>query len=150
MKIIKYIIATAFGVGYVPLAPGTAGSILCLLIVYFWSPLPLFGYILLLLVLFFLGVYSGSQLEKDLGHDPSIVVIDEVVGMGIGLLLLPQNYIWFFIAFLLFRLFDISKPPPINLSQKLPGGWGIMMDDVIAGLYTLVLVQMIRYFAGAF
>jgi phosphatidylglycerophosphatase A len=143
-------IATAFGVGYVPLAPGTAGSILCLMIVYFWSPLPLLGYILVLVLLFFLGVYSGNQLEKDLGHDPSIVVIDEVVGMGISLLLLPQNYMWFFIAFLLFRIFDISKPPPINFSQKLHGGWGIMMDDVIAGLYTLVLVQIIRYFVGAF
>jgi len=86
--------------------------------------------------------------EKDLGHDPSIVVIDEVLGMGISLLFLPRNFWLFFIAFLLFRVFDILKPPPINLSQKLPAGWGIMIDDVIAGFYALIGVHIIRYFAG--
>lgn len=147
-KFVNYIIATAFGAGYAPLAPGTAGSILCLLIVYFLTPIPLWIYITALFVLFFLGVYSGTRVEKDLGHDPSIVVIDEVVGMGISLLLLPRNFWLFFIAFLLFRIFDIFKPPPINLSQNLPDGWGIMLDDVIAGLYAFLVVQIIRYFAG--
>jgi phosphatidylglycerophosphatase A len=148
VKIINYLIATAFGAGYAPLAPGTAGSILCLLIVYFFSPVPFLAYLLVLVLLFFLGVYSSSRVEKDLGHDPSIVVVDEVVGMGISLLFLPPNFWLFFMAFLLFRVFDILKPPPINLSQKLPGGWGVMMDDLIAGLYALAVVHIIRYFAG--
>lgn len=148
MKIVNYIIATALGAGYAPLAPGTAGSILCLLIVYFCSPVPLLVYILVLVLLFFLGVYSSTRVEKDLGHDPSIVVIDEVLGMGISLLLLPRNFWLFFIAFLLFRVFDIFKPPPINFSQKLAAGWGIMVDDIIAGLYAFIGVHIIRYFAG--
>ena len=148
MKIFYYILATGLGTGFSPLAPGTAGSLLSLLLIYFFSPIPPYILVLFIIVLFFLGVFASTQVEKDRGHDPSIVVIDEIVGMSIGLLFLPPNLTLFFIAFVLFRIFDIFKPPPINISQKLPAGWGVMMDDVIAGLYTLFLVQLIRVCAG--
>jgi len=76
------------------------------------------------------------------------VVIDEIVGMGIGLLYLPRNLLLFVMAFFLFRLFDIFKPPPVNASQILPAGWGVMMDDVIAGIYTLIITQLLRLTLG--
>ena len=148
MKIFHYIVATGGGVGFFPLAPGTAGSIISLLLVYVFSPISPYILLLFILLFFFLGVYSSSQVEKDRGHDPSIVVIDEIVGMGIGLLFLPRNLLLFVLAFILFRVFDIFKPPPINVSQKLPLGWGVMMDDVIAGIYTLIITQFLRFPLG--
>ena len=87
------------------------------------------------------------MVERDLGkHDPGMVVVDEMVGMWLGLWLVPHHLWLFLIALGLFRLFDIWKPFPINSIQKLPEGWGIMMDDVGAGIYTLLLVHLIRIF----
>ncbi len=74
-------------------------------------------------------------------HDPSEVVIDEAVGMGISLFMLPHSFGLYLLAFILFRIFDIFKPSFIYQSQDLPGGWGIMVDDVLAGLFTLALVN---------
>jgi phosphatidylglycerophosphatase A len=144
VRYICFLFATGFGVGYSPLAPGTAGSLLTLLIFYFLYPLPLWVIILTLLFLFFLGIYSAGIVEKEKGKDPSIVVIDEMVGMGISLISIPPDRILFPVAFLLFRFFDIMKPPPINSSQKLPGAWGIMMDDVVAGAYTLIITHLVK------
>ena len=95
------------------------------------------------LALLFLGVWSGSEIEREKGKDPQIVVIDEVVGQWIALLLVPQTMIWFAVSFLLFRFFDILKPWPINQLQSLPGGWGIMIDDVLAGIYANIIIQLI-------
>jgi phosphatidylglycerophosphatase A len=148
VRIAYYIFATGLGTGYLPLAPGTAGSLLSLFFIYWFIPIPLWIYLLILCVLFFGGVYSSTAVEREHGHDPSIVVIDEIVGMAISLLLIPRSIGLFIIAFLLFRIFDILKPPPIYVSQKLPAGWGIMIDDVIAGFYTLVIIHIIRFFAG--
>lgn len=144
MRYICFLLATGVGVGYSPLAPGTAGSLLALVILYFLYPLPLWMVLLILLFLFFLGIYSAGMVEKEKGKDPSIVVIDEMVGMGIGLISIPPDRILFLVAFILFRFFDIMKPPPINSSQKLPGAWGIMMDDVIAGTYALILTHLVK------
>jgi phosphatidylglycerophosphatase A len=99
----------------------------------------------ILFVLFWMGVYSGTKVEREVGNDPSIVVMDEVVGMGISLLFLPRDWRLFLIAFILFRLFDIVKPPPINRSQQIHGGMGIMIDDVLAGIYALAVVQIVRF-----
>ena len=143
----NYVVATTFGAGFSPIAPGTAGSLIAVLLVYFLSPFPVWIFILVLIILFFAGVYTGTQIEKEKGHDPSLVVIDEFVGMGISLLFLDKDWRFYLIAFILFRFFDIVKPPPINLSQKLAGGYGIMIDDVLAGLYALILTHLIVYFA---
>lgn len=151
MKILYYSIATGFGVGYSPLAPGTAGSILAVLIAYF-----LFEgnsvYLLAAAIIFFIiGVATGSFVEREQeSKDPSIVVVDEMVGMWISLLFVPCKWWSFLIAFALFRLFDVLKPFPANRCQKLKGGWGIMMDDVIAGAYALIgthlLPGILNYF----
>jgi phosphatidylglycerophosphatase A len=142
---LNYVVATTFGAGFSPVAPGTAGSLLAVLLVYFLSPFPVWIFILVLIILFFAGVYTGTQIEKEKGHDPSLVVIDEFVGMGISLLFLDKDWRFYLIAFILFRFFDIVKPPPINLSQKLAGGCGIMIDDVLAGLYALILTHLVVY-----
>jgi phosphatidylglycerophosphatase A len=143
LRLFTTIVATGFGTGYVPLAPGTAGSLLGALIIYFFIPTSSALLPFLILLFFVVGVYSGTAMEKIHGHDPSLVVIDEIVGMGISLLYVPRIWWLFLIAFVLFRLFDIVKPPPVNAIQKLPGGWGIMLDDVLAGIYALVIVQAV-------
>jgi phosphatidylglycerophosphatase A len=146
MKVFNYLIATGLGLGYSPLAPGTAGSLLGLLLMYLMFPLSVWLIVLTISILFILGVYTGTVLEKDHGPDPSLVVIDEIVGMMISLILVPRIWWIYGSAFLLFRIFDIIKPPPINASQKLKGGWGIMIDDVLAGLYTLIIIHLILNF----
>jgi len=134
------LVATFFYVGKLPVAPGTFGSLVALII---WLFLPITASVQLsmLILLFILGIYSSHKVAIYLQvHDPSEVVIDEVVGMGISLFMLPHNIVLYVIAFLLFRLFDILKPSFIYQVQDLPGGWGIMLDDVIAGIFTLGIV----------
>ena len=142
MRIVHYIIGTALGSGYFPVAPGTAGSLLALFLFWF-LPVSSVIWIILILLFFILGVCSGSVIEKEQGHDPQIVVIDEVVGQWMSLLFIPHTLPWFMGAFLLFRLFDIWKPWPVDKLQNLPGGWGIMMDDVMAGIYTALLIHLL-------
>lgn len=142
MRIFHYIIGSALGSGFCPIAPGTAGSLLALLIFWF-LPASSALWIALILLFFMLGVWSGSEIEKEQGHDPQIVVIDEVVGQWIALLFIPHQPGWYMAAFLLFRLFDIRKPWPIFQLQKLPGGWGIMIDDVLAGIYAGILIHFL-------
>ena len=138
--IIWRFVATFFYLGKLPFAPGSWGSLGALLL---WLILPVtFSvHLSVIIILFVLGVYSSSRMAKYLDdHDPSEVVIDEVVGMGISLFMLPHSFTLYLLAFCLFRLFDILKPSFIYHIQKLPAGWGIMLDDVLAGLFTLALV----------
>jgi len=145
VRVLNYIIATGLGTGFSPIAPGTAGSLLTVILVYLFSPFPVLLFIGILLVLFFLGVYSGGKLEAELGEDPSRVVIDEIVGMGISLLFVPVSWQFFLLAFVLFRVFDIVKPEPVRSAEKMSGGWGIMLDDVVAGVYALLAVHLLRW-----
>ena len=134
-------VATFFYLGKLPFAPGSCGSLGALLL---WSFLPLTFSVHLsfLIILFVLGVYSSNKIAKYLDdHDPSEVVIDEVVGMGISLFMLPHSLGFYLLAFILFRIFDIVKPWFIYRIQNLSGGWGIMLDDVLAGLFTFALVN---------
>ena len=134
-------VATFFYLGKLPFAPGSWGSLGALLL---WLLLPLtFSvHISVITILFVLGVYSSNKIAENLDdHDPPEVVIDEVVGMGISLFMLPQSFELYFLAFILFRIFDIFKPLFIYRIQNLSGGWGIMLDDVLAGLFTLTLVK---------
>lgn len=138
-------IATAGGVGYFPIAPGTAGSAVGVVVVVSltrvgldrrWSSIVL---ALIAAVLFAVGVWAAGEAEKFFGRtDPGQVVIDEVVGQMITFLLLPHaTWKWLLAGFLLFRAFDIVKPFPARQAERFPRGWGIMMDDVVAGLYGL-------------
>ena len=134
-------VATFFYLGKLPFAPGSCGSLGALLL-WFFLPLTFSVHLSLLIILFVLGVYSSNKMAKYLNnHDPSEVVIDEVVGMGISLFMLPHSFGLYLLAFILFRIFDIFKPLFIYRVQNLSGGWGIMLDDVLAGLFTLILVK---------
>lgn len=89
------------------------------------------------------GVAASGKTEKDLKvKDPSCVVIDEVLGMGVSLLWVPREWPYIVMAVILFRIFDIWKPYPIQRLEKLPGGWGIMLDDLLGGIYANVWVQI--------
>ena len=145
MKVLSRLIATTLYSGYSPIAPGTAGSaaaLLCFLLLPGLREIPL---LVLIVTLFFIGVWAASEVEKTDGHDASIINIDEVVGMWLSLIFLPQgmSWIWYVGAFFIFRAFDIVKPFPVGRSQNLPGGWGVMMDDVLAGLYTNLSLRLI-------
>ncbi|MBN1783322.1 phosphatidylglycerophosphatase A [bacterium] len=146
MKFINRLIATGFYSGYSPIAPGTAGSAVALLIFWFVPFLRAWNLLAACLVFLFLGVRSATEVEKMAGKkDPGIIVIDEIVGMWLSLLFLPaaMHAVWWIAAFFLFRLFDIVKPFPADSSQKLQGGWGVMIDDVIAGVYANLSLRVL-------
>jgi phosphatidylglycerophosphatase A len=134
---------TGFFSGFFPFASGTFGSLIAALI--FFIPIFSFWYFLLpLIVVFFIvGVYTSEKIEQIVGQDPSIVVIDEFIGMWISLLFLPITFITVFLAFVFFRIFDIFKPFPANYYNDRSGGLAIMMDDVFAGIYANLLVQIL-------
>jgi len=143
-------VATGFGAGYLPKAPGTWGSLLALPLHFFLRQLAPNHYALALAAIFFLAVITAGQAEKILDRkDPGVVVIDEVIGMLITLIAAPDNPLIWLLGFLLFRLFDIFKPYPIRLiDQRLNGGLGIVLDDVLAGIYSLIILQIFCYTIG--
>jgi phosphatidylglycerophosphatase A len=144
MRVIYYTLGTGFGLGYSPIAPGTAGSILATLVAFFVIKGNAPYLIIATIVVFTVGVIASSYIEKEQEiKDPSLVVIDEIVGMWISVLIIPHVWWSFLIAFALFRFFDVVKPFPANNLQKLRGGLGIMIDDVIAGVYALASTHLI-------
>lgn len=144
MRVIYYTLGTGFGLGYSPIAPGTAGSILATLVAFFVIKGNAPYLIIAIIVIFTIGVIASSFIEKEREiKDPSLVVIDEIVGMWISVLFIPHVWWSFLIAFALFRFFDVVKPFPANNLQKLHGGLGIMIDDVIAGVYALISTHLI-------
>jgi phosphatidylglycerophosphatase A len=138
-------IATAGGVGRAPLAPGTVASALTVLVL--WLLAPSSGVLLALLVaVTALGTWASGQAERSLGgKDPGAIVIDEVAGMTLSVLAVPLTPAVALVGFLLFRIFDVTKPFPAGVSQRLAGGIGVMVDDLIAGLYTLGLLLAARW-----
>ena len=140
-------IATGFGAGYLPKAPGTWGSLLALPLHFFLRQLAPSHYALALAAIFFIAVISAGQAEKILNRkDPGVVVIDEVIGMLITLIAAPNSPLIWLLGFGLFRLFDIFKPYPIRLiDQRVNGGMGIVLDDVLAGIYSLIVLQIFCY-----
>ncbi|MFB3920319.1 MAG: phosphatidylglycerophosphatase A [Terriglobia bacterium] len=146
-------IATLGGIGYCPVAPGTAGSLAGVVLVVAIGRTPLaqpwrsaflavaaFG-------VFVLGVWAAGGAERHFGRvDPGQVVIDEVVGQLLTFLLWPSaSWKWLIAGFVLFRIFDIIKPFPARRAERLPGGWGIMTDDVVAGAYGLAVVSALSH-----
>ena len=130
-----------FGAGYSPVAPGTVGSLVAAVAIWL-LPFTTVRLAVTLLVVTLIGIWAGSRVERALGRkDPSVIVIDEVAGMLLSVIGLPRSIPVLVTAFLLFRLFDIWKPFPARESQALTGGMGVMVDDLIAGLYTLILVM---------
>jgi len=137
-------VATVGGVGYSPVAPGTAGSLVAVAILWL-VPFSRPGLIAYFIVVTLIGVWAAHRAEMLLGgKDPGAIVIDEVAGMALSVLALPLTPAVLAVAFVLFRVFDVVKPPPARGSQSLPGGVGVMVDDLIAGLYTLAVVGVLR------
>ena len=140
-RVFALAIATALGVGYAPLAPGSFGSAVGLLI---WFALPSSPLVqaAVIVALFVMGCWSGSVAERHFGKtDPGHVVIDEVAGMLTTLFLVPVGWVGAIGAFFLFRISDIIKPYPANRLEALPGGIGIMADDIMAGIYANVTLR---------
>lgn len=140
MKPLSYLISTFFYLGKLPKAPGTWGSLGALLV---WSFIPeslFFRFILLSLTLIIGFIACENTLKESDDPDPSFIVIDEVVGLWITLLFVPKTIFLFTLGFLLFRLFDILKPSFIYSVQFLKGSWGILLDDILAGVLSLLVL----------
>jgi phosphatidylglycerophosphatase A len=147
-----FAVATFFGTGYLTPGAGTWASIAAALLwiaTAWWFHLSNTALLLVLaagigLALVF-GIPAATIAERESGgHDPGFVVIDEVAGQWIALLFCPADWAHGLIALILFRLFDITKPFPARRLERLPGGWGIVFDDVAAGLYALVIASLVR------
>jgi len=139
------LLATGFNIGYLPVAPGTWGSLLALPLHYFLSRLQPVAYGCSLLIVILLAVASAGAAEKILDRkDPGVVVIDEVAGMLVSMIGAPPTILGYGAGFLLFRFFDIVKPFPVRWADRhLNGGIGIVMDDLLAGLYALLCQQLL-------
>ena len=148
-------IVTFFGVGYTPIAPGTAGAFVGGILFYLLG-LALINYgldfytiqiilILIIIAVILISVRSIGKLENTWEHDAQQIVIDEVVGVWIAMLFIPINWFYFLIAFILFRFFDIVKPLFIKKIDQLKSSWSIMLDDVVAGVYANLVLQLFIY-----
>ncbi|MEK7445921.1 MAG: phosphatidylglycerophosphatase A [candidate division NC10 bacterium] len=143
-----FLIATVAGAGYAPVASGTVGSAVTLVALWL-IPFTPRGLLFTLVVVTAVGIWAAGRVERILGRkDPGVIVIDEVAGMMLSVLFLPRTLPVLITAFLLFRLFDIWKPFPARESQDLRGGLGVMVDDLIAGGYALILVMGARALFG--
>lgn len=140
-------IATGCYSGYLPKAPGTWGSLVGLLLFFLLHGLGLPVYLAVTAGLFVVGSFAAGEMEKILDNrDPGVVVIDEIVGMLIAMIAVPATPLAMVLGFILFRVFDIAKPFPVNFfDQRFHGGLGIMLDDVIAGIYSLVALQLVLF-----
>ena len=157
---LAWLIATGFGSGLSPIAPGTVGSLVAV-VLYYFSPLDagslwhlddpdLLVFLLLIAVSFFAGIWAANGISSPSDPDPGRIVWDEFVGMWVTCLLLPKHVMILAIAFVAFRFFDVVKPFPIRRLERLPGGLGIMADDLLAGVYGAALCNLLhfRFFLG--
>ncbi len=139
-------IASGFYTGYLPKAPGSWGSLLCCCILWFAWPTAWYFQLPCIFGLWILAEFTAGLAEHIYGHDDRHIVIDEIAGQAVTLFMVPHSIISFLLAFVLFRIFDIVKLPPAREWEKLPGGRGVVADDMAAGLYAAVLLQMIIAF----
>jgi len=145
-KVLPKLISTFFYVGYFPLIPGTAGS-LAGVFIFLLVKNNISAQILILCALIILGFLVCGRVEEIAQRkDPSFVVIDEVCGMLLGLLFLPNDIRLVVVAFLIFRILDTLKPWPIGKIERLKGSLGIMGDDIVAGIYTNIILQVVVKF----
>jgi phosphatidylglycerophosphatase A len=143
------LIATGLGIGYIRKGAGTVAAIVCCAVWYTIAvnsshPSDDLGIIPLLITILItvIGIWSSDVVEEQWGKDSNRVVIDEIAGMCLSLLYVPVNEKSILAGLFLFRLFDIAKPFGIRKLEKLPGGWGVMLDDLLAGLYANLLLQL--------
>jgi len=144
-------IASGFGVGFAPVAAGTFGTLAALVPWWWLRELPLPYYALVLIAAFALGIWAAQWVIRTTHiEDPSVVVWDEFVGVWIALAAAPRGWIWLLAGFALFRLFDIWKPWPVRWADReLHGGLGAMLDDALAGLLALLVLQLAAWLFAA-
>lgn len=139
--------ATVGGAGYAPVASGTVGSAVTVLVLWL-IPFSRVGLLCFFMGVTIVGAWAAHRAEGLLGSkDPHAIVIDEVAGMTLAVLAFPLTLPVLGVGFVLFRLFDVVKPFPARLSEGLPGGVGVMADDLIAGLYALAVLGLLRVVA---
>lgn len=144
---IAKLIATFLYVGHLPYAPGTFGTLAAVPLFYLISGLPVYLYLLITLVVIGVSVWASTIAEGIYDKtDPGQIVADEVSGYLVTMILIPPTVTNIVIGFFLFRLFDIIKPPPVRSFERLPGGWGVVIDDVAAGVYACVCLHVIVRF----
>jgi len=142
------LISTSLGIGYIGKGAGTVAAVACCICWYLawasdYNPV---ATVVITLAITLIGVWSSSVVSKIWGKDPARVVIDEVSGMCISLLFVPVTLKCVIVALVLFRFFDIVKPLFIKKMEFFPGGWGIMLDDVLAGIYANIILQAAIWF----
>ena len=145
------LVATSFGAGFLPVAPGTWGSLVAIALwipLYLWASVGATAIITIAAILLYMwaGVWASNIAEKYWGKDPVAACADETVGQWIALIPVTPLCPWWeiLIAFALFRLFDIYKPLGIKKMEKFPGGWGMMADDILAGVYAAILIFILN------
>jgi phosphatidylglycerophosphatase A len=147
---IATLIATGLGSGYSPFAPGTAGSAVGALFLLPFVGTGAWPLAVAIVILFAVGVWASGHVAAHAGlKDPGIVVVDEVIGMWISVLGLPLTLPIVLAGFVLFRIFDVVKPPPARQFEALPGGYGIVCDDVMAGIYANLVLRAALWLWGA-
>ena len=137
-------IATGFYSGFSLIIPGTLASLVAVLL-YYWFPHDPSRYLLSTVLLFIAGIWASSKAEIIFNEKKSSrIVIGEVVGFLIAMFMIPKTFWWILFGFIFYRLIDIIRPNPIELIEDIEGGWGIMLDDAMAGIYTNLILQIIR------
>ena len=141
------IFVSVFGIGFIPIASGTFGSLAGLLIGYILYLINFNLFFIIIPLLFVLGIIASNTYQKQTGEkDSSIIVIDEVVGQLIAMIFVVDNLTLVLCSFIIFRIFDIFKPWPASYAdKKMDGGLGVMLDDVFAGIYAAILIYLIGY-----
>ena len=142
------IFVSVFGIGFIPIASGTFGSLAGLIIGYILNLINYNLFFIMIPILFILGVIASNTYQKLTGEkDSSVIVVDEVVGQLIAMMFVMDNLILVFISFIIFRIFDLFKPSHASYADtKMIGGLGVMLDDVFAGIYAAILICFIKYF----
>ena len=144
-KLITFL-ATGFGSGLSPVAPGTVGTLAGVVVCLLCLPMPWIMRLIIVLALLALSIYVAEQAEKIYQKkDDQRIVIDEIIGLQITMLPVAINILNLCVAFVLFRIFDIWKPFPVKNLQGLPGGWGVVIDDVAAGIYAGMVLWLLIY-----
>ena len=143
---LDYFLAFGYGLGKIPCAPGTFGTLGCIPIYLLIVNFNVSSYFIIVLLLFVYGLHLCKVAEQYTGFkDDPAIVWDEIVGMLLVLGVVPMQVFWLGVAFVLFRLFDIVKPWPINLVEKIKySGLSIMLDDIIAGLYSIIVIKLLQ------
>lgn len=149
IRFLKIAFITGMGTGYIPIAPATFSCIISIVIWYFLVDFPLI-YWAIFTNLFLWGLIISNEFVREWGKDPRRIVIDEYASFLLPLYFVPKKIFPLIIVFFLFRIFDLVKPPPLKQLERFPGATGIMLDDLGAGIYTALIIIIIRYFLKIF